>query len=292
MENTGNSQALLKTFNLYRYLKEQNSHNMAFPYFLATQDTYKEATIRFPFRTFTYGIGINYSGESNLFKIGSKDFEVKGGSLTTIGPGIVSQWMGNYIGEHDSIYFTEELFTDVLKVTFLNSLPFFLPGGNHVIQLQQPEIEKIKLLFNLLKAFQEDKKLMPGLAHSLLTLVSDLHNLSNSETQPYTNSKEIMFGKFRGLVAKHFPEQKDVSFYASALNITPKYLSEILMEISGKPAKILIDEHIAMEAKSLLRQTNMSVQEICFWLGYDDTSYFTKVFKKWEGIAPLAYRKL
>ena len=75
MENTGNSQTSLKTFNLYKYLKEQNSHSMSFPYFLATQDTYKEATVRFPFRTFTYGIGINYSGDSNLFKIGSKDFE-------------------------------------------------------------------------------------------------------------------------------------------------------------------------------------------------------------------------
>jgi len=292
MENTGNSQTSLKTFNLYKYLKEQNSHSMSFPYFLATQDTYKEATVRFPFRTFTYGIGINYSGESNLFKIGSADFEVKEGSLTTIGPGIVSQWMGNYAGEHDSIYFTDELFNDILKVNFLNSLPFFLPGGNHVIQLPQPEIEKIKLLFNLLKAFKEDKKLMPGIVHSLLALVSDLHHSSNNETQPYTNSKETMFGKFRGLVAKHFPEQKDVSFYASTLHITPKYLSEILMEVSGKPAKMLIDEHIAMEAKSLLRQTNMSVQEICYWLGYDDTSYFTKVFKKWEGMAPLAYRKL
>ncbi len=292
MENTGNRHTSLKTFNLYKYLKEQNSHSMSFPYFLATQDTYKEATVRFPFRTFTYGIGITYSGETNLFKIGSADFEVKAGSLTTIGPGIVSQWMGNYSGEHDTIYFTESLFNDTLNVSFLNSLPFFLPGGNHVLQLQQQEIEKIKLLFNLLKAFKEDKKLMPGLAHSLLTLVSDLHNFSNNETQPYTNSKETMVGKFRGLVAKHFPEQKDVSFYASALNITPKYLSEILIEISGKPAKMLIDEHIAMEAKSLLRQTNMSVQEICYWLGYDDTSYFTKVFKKWEGMLPLAYRKL
>lgn len=292
MEDFRKNQTSLKTFNLYKYLKEQNSHRMSFPYFLASQDTYKEATVRFPFRTFTYGIGITYTGDTNLFKIGSAEFQVKAGSLTTIGPGIVSQWMGNYFGEHDTIYFTENLFIDILKVNFLNSLPFFLPGGNHVVQLQQPEIEKIKLLFNLLKSFKDDISLMPGLVHSLLMLVCNIHSVHKNETQLNANNKEIVVGKFRALVAKHFTEQKDVSFYASALNITPKYLSEILMEISGKPAKSLIDEHISMEAKSLLRQTNMSVQEICYWLGYDDTSYFTKIFKKWEGLAPLAYRKL
>lgn len=291
MEISENTQKALKTFNLYKYLKEQNDHSISYPYFLANQDIYKGTTVRFPFRTFTYGIGITYSGDTNLFKIGSADFYIKAGSLTTIGPGIVSQWMGNYNGIHDTIHFTESLFADLLKVSYLNSMPFFLPGGNHVIQLQLPEVEKIKLLFNLLKSFKEDKSLIPGLVHSLLMLVSSIHN-ENSKALSNANNKERVVQKFRALVAKHFPEQKEVSFYASALNITPKYLSEILIEISGKSAKTLIDEHISMEAKSLLRQTGMSVQEICYWLGYDDTSYFTKAFKKWEGLTPMEYRKL
>ena len=74
--------------------------------------------------------------------------------------------------------------------------------------------------------------------------------------------------------------------------MTPKYLSEILVEESGKPAKAMITAHISMEAKSLLRQTSMTVQEIAYLLGYDDTSYFIKTFKKWEGCTPSAYRKL
>jgi len=47
-----------------------------------------------------------------------------------------------------------------------------------------------------------------------------------------------------------------------------------------------------MEARSLLRQTSMTVQEICHWLGYSDNSYFTKAFKKQEGMTPLQYRNL
>jgi AraC family transcriptional regulator, transcriptional activator of pobA len=44
------------------------------------------------------------------------------------------------------------------------------------------------------------------------------------------------------------------------------------------------------EAKSLLKQTQMSIKEIVYWLGYEDASYFTKHFKNKEGITPLIYR--
>ena len=67
--------------------------------------------------------------------------------------------------------------------------------------------------------------------------------------------------------SKNFLEKKDVAFYARELNITPKYLSETLMAETGKSAKAIIDEHIFLEAKSLLRQTSMTVQEICNWPG-------------------------
>jgi len=87
-------------------------------------------------------------------------------------------------------------------------------------------------------------------------------------------------------------EQKDVNFYARQLHITPKYLSEVLVQLTGKTTKKWIDEHLAMEAKSLLRQTSMTILEIAFWLGFEDSSYFIKAFKKWEGMTPLAFRKL
>ena len=292
MHPVENNQKALKTFNLFNHLKQQKANTSSSPYFLATQHTYQKATVRFPFRTFTFGIGITYSGQPNVFKIGSADFIVEQGCLATVDPGIVSQWMGNYNGEHDTIYFTENLFDDLLNVNSLRSLAYFQPGATHVIQLQPSEIEKIRLLFTVLKAFQEQEKLVPGLVHSLLMLVSSIHTSSQEQTQPSLSHKQMMASKFRGLVATHFPEHKDVCFYASALHITPKYLSELLVETMGKPAKTLIDEHIFMEAKSLIRQTTMTVEEICYWLGYDDTSYFTKVFRKWEGMTPVAYRKL
>jgi AraC family transcriptional regulator, transcriptional activator of pobA len=74
------------------------------------------------------------------------------------------------------------------------------------------------------------------------------------------------------------------------LNLTPKNLSEILKNETGLSAKQVIEEFLMFEAKSLLKQTQMSIKEIVYWLGYEDASYFTKHFKNKEGITPLNYR--
>src|SRR5215212_6724031 len=118
----------LKTFDAYQYLKEFCAGNMSVPFFLANEQTYKSAAIRFPFRAFSYGIGITYTGGNGIFKIGSMEYKMLTGSLITIGPGIVSQWVDDYSSEHDTIYFTEEIFDTTLKSSFIRSLPFFLPG--------------------------------------------------------------------------------------------------------------------------------------------------------------------
>ncbi len=282
----------LKAFNLYQYLKEQHSRNFEAPYFLADQDTYENASVRFPFRTFTYGIGVTYSGKGGAFKIGSATYQTQAGSLCTIGPGIVSQWMGEYSVIHDTIYFTEELFKNSLKTSFLKSLPFFLPGGNHVVQLSDEYVEKMRSLMGSLKQFRGDTAIVTGLVYSLLMLTVKYHQYSSARQQSSSSAKEKIAGNFKRLLSQNFLERKDVAYYAEQLNITPKYLSEVLIAETGRTAKILIEEHLFMEARSLLRQTSMTVGEICHWLGYSDSSYFTKAFKKQEGMTPLQYRNL
>ncbi|MFD2921123.1 helix-turn-helix domain-containing protein [Terrimonas rubra] len=281
----------LKSFNLFHYLKEQEQHNMAVPYFLANDTTYKNAGVSFPLRNFAYGIGITYTGKPGTVKIGSADYVLQPGSLTTIGPGIVSQWEPYHEAKHETLYFTENIFTHIIKSTFLDSLPFFQPGGHHVLQTTEEQTGQIKSIFALLTRFSHQPAIMPGLIYSLLKLAESFHQ--SAVALPHVSSRqELITADFRKLLTRHAFEQKEVGFYAAQLNITPKYLSEVLLEQTGKTAKKWIDDHLAMEAKSLLKQTAMTVQEISFWLGFEDISYFTKTFKKWEGMTPVAFRKL
>lgn len=281
----------LKSFNLFHYLKEQEQHNMAVPYFLANDTTYKNVGVSFPLRNFAYGIGITYTGEPGMVKIGSADYVLQPGSLTTIGPGIVSQWEPYHEAKHETLYFTEGIFTDIIKSSFLQRLPFFQPGGHHVLQTTAEQTQQIKSIFALFTRFSQQPTIMPGLIYSLLKLAEEYHQSTVAVTHALSRQESIT-ADFRKLLSQHAFEQKDVSFYAGQLNITPKYLSEILLGQTGKTTKKWIDEHLAMEAKSLLKQTVMTVQEIAFWLGFEDISYFIKTFKKWEGITPVAFRKL
>ncbi|OQP56890.1 hypothetical protein A3860_09925 [Niastella vici] len=281
----------LRSFNLFEYLKQQNAHSINLPFFLANRNTYKNAHVRFPFRSFTYGLGITYTGKGEVFKIGSTDYMLKARSLTTVGPGMVCQWTGKYTAEHDTIYFTEELLEGIQVKSFLHSLPFFFHGGNHVIQLTADQVRKINSLFESLKAVKDEKEAVPGIVHSLLMLANSFHAIQNNIPKSSTVSRrEEITHAFRKLVGQHFTSHKEVAFYATHLNITPKYLSEVLQITLGKSAKTFIDEFVMMEAKSLLKQTTMSIQEICHWLGFEDASHFTKAFKKLTTTTPTEYR--
>jgi len=280
----------LKNFNLFQYLKEQQSHGAQMPYFLANQDTYRKASIRFPFRTFAYGIGLTYSGPGGVFRVGCTDYHTRSGSLITIGPGIVSQWMGNYTSIHDTIYFTDELFKNNLRSSFLKSLSFFQPGGTHVIDLEEEYIRRIRAVFDLLRQCKEDSEVTSGLVHSLISLTIRCHGMQ--KVKATLSVQEKIVSDFKILLSKFFLEKKDVAFYAQRLHITPKHLSGVLQEETGKSAKTLINDHIFLEAKSLLRQTSMPVKEICHWLGFSDAAYFVRAFKRREGTTPQAYRKL
>ncbi|WP_169725054.1 helix-turn-helix domain-containing protein [Algoriphagus terrigena] len=281
----------LKAISLYEYLKHQNNHSLDTPFFLADNNTYKNAYVKFPFRTFTYGIGITYTGGIDDVKIGNVDYKVHPGCLTTIGPGIVCTWSSNYSAEHDTVYFTEELFNGYSSSLFLQSLDFFSHGGRHVIPLTEEQIRKVTALIRTLKELQEDRSVIPGIVHSLIMFANSIHAGMDDKNQTQANStKERIAAQFRKLVAEQYREHKAVAFYASSLNITPDYLSEVLQCQLGKSAKKFIDEFVAFEAKSLLKQTPLSIQEICYFLGYEDASSFTKIFKKQTGTTPSSYR--
>ena len=81
-----------------------------------------------------------------------------------------------------------------------------------------------------------------------------------------------------------------MSFYAKQLNITPKYLSSVVKEVSGKTAARWIDESVILEAKALLKYSGMSIQEIAYYLNFPNQSFFGSYFKRNTGMSPSQYK--
>ncbi|WP_289552909.1 helix-turn-helix domain-containing protein [Olivibacter sp. 47] len=103
--------------------------------------------------------------------------------------------------------------------------------------------------------------------------------------------KEDIMLRFTKLVADNFKEERSVDFYAKKLFITPKYLSEVTKDVSGKTASAIIAEMVIMEAKSLLSIPSLTVIEVADFLNFSDMSFFGKYFKRYTGVNPTSYRK-
>ena len=102
---------------------------------------------------------------------------------------------------------------------------------------------------------------------------------------------EVLFDEFMSLLQQYNKRERNVSFYAKQLNITPKYLSSVVKEVSGKTAARWIDESVILEAKALLKYSGMSIQEIAYHLNFSTQSFFGKYFKQHTGTSPSRYKR-
>lgn len=92
--------------------------------------------------------------------------------------------------------------------------------------------------------------------------------------------------RFFRLLATNYKTNRSVKFYADKLNLTPKYLSTAIKRVTGRPILDWIHEAILIDAKMLLRTTDMTVQEISEQLNFSSPSAFVQFFKKHTGKTP------
>jgi AraC-like DNA-binding protein len=81
-----------------------------------------------------------------------------------------------------------------------------------------------------------------------------------------------------------------MAFYADKLCLTPKYLSTLIKQASGRSAPDWIDDFVILEAKNLLKYTGLAIKEIVYKLHFPNQSVFFKFFKAHTGLTPSEYR--
>jgi len=104
--------------------------------------------------------------------------------------------------------------------------------------------------------------------------------------------KYFKIRQFEELINLHFIEKKEIKDYADMMNITPNYLNALCKTFLNKTASLLLQERLLVESQRLLTHTDLSIKEIVFQLGFNDTSYFTRFFKKLSSKTPIEFRKL
>ncbi|WP_266205165.1 AraC family transcriptional regulator [Pontibacter kalidii] len=148
------------------------------------------------------------------------------------------------------------------------------------------------------KCVQEYNLQFPGrllmLQYLVGQLLVQLYRLSLSEQEQAVgadNVSKIYFRRFQQLMKEENSYKISVEEYARHLSISTGHLSRVCRSVAGKSPKDIIISYFITEAQLALSDVEKSVSEVCFELGFDDPAYFTRLFKKRTGLAPMAFRK-
>ncbi|HNU48674.1 MAG TPA: helix-turn-helix domain-containing protein [Bacteroidia bacterium] len=123
----------------------------------------------------------------------------------------------------------------------------------------------------------------------ILELAALAPHYALENNQQFTR-KELLTIEFYALAKKHFREHRELKYYADALFVTSKHLTETVKEVSKRTAGETIDSLLAQAAKIQLKTTSKSIAEISDALNFSDQSSFGKFFKRMEGVSPKTYR--
>lgn len=182
----------------------------------------------------------------------------------------------------------------------LPSMHFVVPysihyNSNPIIEITPEELQTQTLIYTLLThQLGEVKRPFNDMAIASMCEVLFYNTLgiyaSRSQNNRLKSRRGELLSEFIELLEKNFKKERSVNFYADKLFVTPKHLSAVLKEVSGRTAGEWIDHRVILEAKLLLRTTGMNIQEISNALNFSNQSFFGKYFKHFSKMSPREYR--
>ena len=255
---------------------------------------------KFPLRMDGLFIALREKGISD-FSINLKEFQVGPNELVIGSPGDLMQSTIN-----EGVYLSQTLMvsSNFLKEMYisLNSfMPFFASRKEQpVFQLTDNEVQELKEYFMLIMDavkretdyFRIDttKRLLAAYLYKLGSILyRHLPELQAEANKPMKR-EEILFKQFINLVSENHRRERRVDFYAEQLFLSPKHFSTVIKKVSGKTAGQWIDEYVILEAKTLLKYSSMSIQEVAYYMNFPNPSFFGKYFKQHTGMSPSDYK--
>ena len=254
---------------------------------------------RFPSRLNALIIGVGTEGETSLMS-NLQEFRLKKDSLFIFSPKHILQVQSNNRFKAHLIVIAPD-FLKRINIDTKRMMPLFLQFGSlPCMELTHAESQSLRSFISMveqeLKGSETDfsSEIIGGLIAATIYKVGDIltHYLTEHPEvdSPIHNRAEEYFRQFTELLGEHYKHERSVGFYARQLCITPKYLTTLIKRISGKSVSEWIDNYVILEAKTLLKYSNMSVQEIAYYLNFPNQSFFGSYFKRNAGMSPSQYK--
>tara|TARA_R110000868_G_scaffold94345_4_gene260366 strand:- start:4136 stop:4999 length:864 start_codon:yes stop_codon:yes gene_type:complete len=234
-----------------------------------------------------------FTAGSGSHEVDFDKFQVQAGSVFVLQPGQMHHWDLSEDVDGFVVFYSKEMYNLYFGQKDIDSFSFYYSvNTKSEIVLTDEETIALQPLFKMMlaesvenKIFKQDKIL------NLLDIIHiELARKYNETVVPEVHAYNSKIKQFGQLVEANFVDEKAASFYADALNISLKHLNRICNEMLKKTTTQVITDRVILEAKRMLMNKNLSISEIATKLGYDDYSYFVRLFKKNTAMTPKGFR--
>ncbi|MEG1580637.1 MAG: helix-turn-helix domain-containing protein [Bacteroidaceae bacterium] len=167
---------------------------------------------------------------------------------------------------------------------------------NPISALEEDEVELFCRYFELMRLRISKNQhiyrneVIRSLLQAFLYDASDAMSCFLPAENKITTSSDYVFRTFIQLIERTIPKNRTVNYYSTLLNVTPKHLSSVCKETSGKTTSEWIQMYAIEEIKSFLHSSDKSIKEIAYELNFPNLSFFGRYVKKYLGVGPKDYR--
>ncbi|MDY8138361.1 helix-turn-helix domain-containing protein [Aquimarina sp. 2201CG5-10] len=237
-----------------------------------------------------------FTSGSGIHEIDFNTYDITPGSVFFLKPGQTHCWEFKETPK-GYIFFHTKDFYELCLHSNLSQFPFYFTHENPpYLRLNNEQTKNIQLLFNAVNAEYKGNDIYKyQRLNSLINLIYiDLsRHYTNQDSDKIISSKTYLktLEKLQTILEEFFKTEKSPKFYADKLNVTTKHLNRITKSTIDKTCSTVIKERVLLEAKRLLVHSNNTLSSIAEILGFEDYSYFSKVFKENTGITPFEFRK-
>ncbi|MDP3681067.1 MAG: helix-turn-helix transcriptional regulator [Flavobacterium sp.] len=220
-------------------------------------------------------------------------FTIQPGSMFFLQPGQMHHWNLSDDVEGFVIFYSQEMYNLYFGQKTIGDYPFYFSVDNKPEMIFDTAESKAILPYfeSLILETQTNLLLKQDKIMNLLDIIHIEIARKYSETHLHeAHSYNVKIKTFELVLEHNFKKEKAPSFYASQLAITLKHLNRICNEMLQKTTTEVITDRIILEAKRMLMDKKFTVNEIATELGFDDYSYFTRLFKKHTRMTPTDFR--
>lgn len=256
---------------------------------------------RYPCRLDAIVIVLCTAGRAKAM-INLKECDVEPHMLAVNLPENITQvvWVSDDFQGH--IVVVSQEFLRSVHIDLRNTISLYMYIKDHpIFRLDEPTVSLLTRFHRLIQDSVEEisapwagsmhQEVVNGLVCTFMYRCCELlNNIPLEDARTVKSRREVLFRQFIELLNQYHGEERSVGFYADKMHITPKYMSSLMKEMTGRTAAEWIDEYVILEAKTLLKYSGLSIQEVAYRLNFSTQSFFGKYFKQHTGMSPGQYK--